>query len=476
MRRIGAVLCVLGLLVALFGVGAGLSAAGEETFAAEMRAEGFPESYLSGLTALHTAHPAWVFRAQKTGLVWEEVLAAESAVGVSMVPSNSIASWKSCDRGAYNPATGTWYGLDGASWVAASRGIVAYCLDPRNALTETGIFQFENLAYSDTCSVDGVAAILSGTFMEPYADLFMAAGEAAGVSPYHLASRARQEQGSRGNALGLGTASGYAGYYNFFNINAYATSTLSAIQNGARYAATKNDAYYLPWTSPERAIKGGAVILGNSYINRGQNTLYLQKFDVTDGGNGLYTHQYMTNILAPTSEAVSLCAAYSEELKAGAMEFCIPVYEEMPKELCKKPTSTGNNNNLLKSLTVAGQTLTPTFSMYTTEYELTVPTAVNSLTVSAAPSSSAATVSGTGTVPLKAGANLVTVAVTAPGGEVRAYNLSVYRIPGEGGDVTAPPLTSTRYMVGAEITGVAPAPERRSFWPPCRRRGRPCRW
>lgn len=433
----------------------------EEAFEALLDEEEFPESYRPALRALHEQYPNWVFRAQHTGLSWGTVLDEESAVGVSLVPIESPDSWKSCEQGAYNPATGTWYGLDGATWVAASREMVAYCLDPRNFLDATAIFQFENLAYSDTCVAEGVSAILSGTFMAGYADTFMQAGKAAGVSPYHLASRARQEQGAKGNALGHGTAPGYAGYYNLFNINAYATSTLTAIQNGARYAATTNAAYHLPWTSAELSIKGSAVILGSSYINREQNTLYLQKFDVTDGGNGFFRHQYMTNILAPASESTTLAAAYSDEVKAGAMEFCIPVYDDMPEAACQKPTSGGNNNNLLTALAVEGYPLTPTFSMYTTTYDLVVGSDVSSITVTATASSRDATVKGIGAVTLEAGMNTVPVTVTAASGAVRTYTLSVYRTPQEGGGEEPPPektptLSSDTYRVDETIRGVAP--------------------
>ncbi len=432
----------------------------EDPFEAWLDEQGFPESYRAPLRALHAQYPNWVFRAQHTGLTWKEVLDAEAALGVSLVPTGSIASWKSCAYGAYNPATGVWNGLDSAAWVAADRGIVAYCLDPRNALTATAIFQFENLAYSDTCTVEGVKAILAGTFMAEgeWAEWFMLAGREAGVSPYHLASRARQEQGVYGNALGHGNAGApYNGYYNLFNINAYATATLSPIQNGARYAATTNAAYHLPWTSALLSIRGGAVILGNSYINREQNTLYLQKFDVTDGGNGLYRHQYMTNIFAPTSEATTLSGAYTDEVKAGAMEFCIPVYKEMPEEACTKPTSTGSNDNWLSALTVTDRTFTPAFSTYRTAYELSVPNMVSSLRVNAVAYSATATVSGTGTVPLKSGMNAVSIKVTAASGAVRVYTLSVYRTPSETGDQeNAPTLKSETYRIEDTIQGIAP--------------------
>ncbi len=449
---------VLSVTLLLFGVGGIAPSAdtAEDPFEAWLTAQEFPESYRPALRELHKAYPNWVFRAQHTGLTWQEVLDAQSVVGVSLVPRGSIASWKSCEYGAYTPATGTWEGLDSDAWVAADRGIIAYCLDPRVTLTATAIFQFENLAFSETCTIDGVKAILAGTFMAEgdWAQWFMEAGRETGVSPYHLASRARQEQGVSGNPLAHGTAGApYNGYYNIFNVNAYATDTLSPIQNGARYAATTNAAYHLPWTTPLLAIRGGAVILGNSYINREQNTLYLQKFDVTDGGNGYYRHQYMTNIFAPSSEAVTLANAYSDEVKAGAMEFCIPVYEDMPEKVCEKPTSTGSNDNWLSALTVTDRTFTPAFDTYRLQYEMSVPAAVSSLRVNATAFSATATVGGTGTVVLKSGMNTVDVKVTAASGAVRTYTLSVYRTPSE---ENVPTLESEIYRIEETIQGIAP--------------------
>ena len=456
MRRTWAIFAVLTLLIALLG--STVARAEGASFEQMLSDEGFPESYIPALRALHEQYPNWVFRAQRTGLAWEHVLEEESAVGVSLVYAGSLDSWKSCEKGAYNPANRSWYGLDGSSWVAASREMIAYCLDPRNFLDASGIFQFENLAYSDTQSIDGVRAILAGTFMADMADTFMTAGREAGVSPYHLASRARQEQGANGNGLGTGTVSGYAGYYNLFNINAYATSTLSALQNGARYAASTNSTYLLPWTSAALSIRGGAIILGRSYINREQNTLYLQKFDVTDGGNGFFRHQYMTNIQAPASEAQTLARAYSDEVKAGAMEFCIPVYDDMPGEACQKPTSSGSNDNLLTGLSVEGVSLTPTFSMYTNTYEAMVESHVTTIHIRASTNHSGAAVSGAGDVSLVAGNNIIPITVTAPSGATRTYTLSIYRVPQSGTDIDGeiPPLVCSAYRVSDRIRGVPP--------------------
>ena len=409
-------------------------------FEAYMTSQGFPESYKPSLRAIHSAHPKWVFKAQHLNVNWNSALKAESAVGTSLTAITNPDSWKSMEKGAYNWASGTWYGLDGWSWVAASEEIIAYYMDPRNFLDDTYIFMFEQLSYDrNVHTEDGVKSILSDTFMngsyttpdtgmtKSYSSTFMEAAEATGVSPYHLASRTRQEMGVSGTELAFGTVDGYRGYFNFFNIQAYATSTMTARQMGAKYASTYNATYSLPWTNQYKAIIGGSKFIGTSYINRGQDTLYLQKFDVVDGGNGYYSHQYMTNIQAAASEAASMKRAYNSNILASALVFTIPVYDCMPEQACPKPTSSGNNNNFLDSLSVNGYSISPSFNMYTQSYSVSVPANVSSVNISASPKTSAARVSGTGNVSVRTGANILTVAVTAPSGAARNYTVTVNR-------------------------------------------------
>lgn len=411
-------------------------------FESYMKKQGFPESYKPYLRKMHEAHPNWVFTAQKTGLDWYDVLDEECVLGRNLVHGTALASWKSCEKGAYDLNSGTWYGLDGY-WVAASREIIAYYLDPRNFINDDYIFMFENQSYNKNVhNISGVKAILSGTFMDggftapdtgvtySYAQTFMDAAEKSGVSPYHLASRCRNEQGVNGAPQSLGTVKGYENYFNFFDIQAYATSTMTAAEMGCKYAKTTNPTYLLPWTNQYKSIVGGSIFLGNGYINKEQDTLYLQKFDVFDGGNGLYYHQYMTCVFGQANEALEMKNAYSEEVLSSALEFKIPVYKNMPDELYKKPTSYGDNNNLLKRLDVldpSGKDLLTSFDRYTDSYKLTVDESVSSLTFSAVAYSSQAKISGAGKIALDHGKNTVDIEVTAASGSVRTYTVEVTR-------------------------------------------------
>ena len=408
-------------------------------FESYMTKQGFPESYKPYLRKLHEQHPKWIFTAQKLGVDWNTALKEECVVGRNLVHSSALASWKSMEKGAYDFNGGYWYGLDG-SWVAASKEIIMYYMDPRNFLNDTYIFMFENQSYDPSYQTEsGVKTILADTFMSgsytcpdtkkkyTYSQTFMDAAKKSGVSPYHLASRCRNEQGVNGAPQSLGTVKGYENYFNFFDIQAYATSTMTAAEMGCKYAKTTNPTYLLPWTNQYKSIVGGSIFLGTGYITKGQDTLYLQKFDMVDGGNGLYYHQYMTCVFGQANEAISLKNAYSQDILNSAMEFKIPVYNNMPDKLCPKPTSSGDNNNYLKSLSVSGTSISPKFDKFTASYTAKVNAEISSVTINANPLGKSAKVSGKGKVSLKTGENTVKVTCTAASGVKRTYTIKITR-------------------------------------------------
>lgn len=323
--------------------------------------ENFPKSYQPYLYELKKKYPNWVFTALYTGLDWNTVIENEYANDKNLVPLSYSNNWKCYDNGKYNVE------ID-IGWVNASRWAIEYTMDPRNFLNEVRIFQFEKLSYDNTVnSKTGVEKILYGTefynrkvtykdagvtpitMNEKYSDLIWDAGVYSGVSPYHLASRIKQEVGPFVTHSSIsGTVSGYEGLYNFYNIGATSsTEDLGAIKNGLRYAWDAHGAseevkqnYLIPWTNPDKAITGGAVFIGSSYISVGQNNLYLQKFDVNDDrGNDLFWHQYMTNCLAPYSESNSIYKAYSNMgMMNSSIGFVIPIYENMPTEPIGSPS------------------------------------------------------------------------------------------------------------------------------------------
>jgi beta-N-acetylglucosaminidase len=405
----------------------------DEDFETQIAA--FPESYKNALRRLHEKYPQWKFVAKYTGLDFTYSVDQENSGNRSMiyVSSTTPFSWLSTAPGDYDWATDTYVNKDGSTWKGASRELIAYYMDPRNFLDEQQIFMFETQSYESSQNRSVTAGILSGTFMADgngyyyagkyysYVDTFMEAGQISGASPYFLASRCRQEVGG-----GSSAADGSYGYYNFFNIGAYASAEGNAVQNGINYAA-QTGSWRRPWTSPWLSIVGGAEFLAQSYINIGQNTDYFQKFNVVS--SPYYDHQYMGNIQAPCSEGTSRYSTYKDlGILNSAITFIIPVYENMPTSAAAMPAATGNPNSYIKSLTINNGSigLNQTFTYNKLSY--TAVTRNSSITISATPVSSYGTiVSGAGTHNLVSGSNVINVVCQAGDGTQTTYTLNIYR-------------------------------------------------
>lgn len=317
----------------------------------------FPESYRAALDALKEAHPNWHFTPLVTNLDWNTVI--DNEMGAKSLVYYTFEDWNK--DGLY----------DEHNWYYATRPILEYYMDPRNGLTEERIFQFEQLTYNESYhTYEAMNRFLTGTFMDPskkvpgtnlsYPYLIWSFGAESirRVSPFHLASRIIQEQGRQGTGdLISGTYPGYEGYYNYFNIRATGTTHAEVVKNGLEYAkgvweqkfrqliadGTANAQDEPTWKalySAYFALEDGADFISRNYIQKGQDTLYLQKYNVNPNGYyPVYTHQYMQNISAPTTEARNIRNLYNE---AGALDmefnFKIPVYLNMPETAVPYPT------------------------------------------------------------------------------------------------------------------------------------------
>ena len=431
-------------------------------FEAYLTSQGFPESYKPYLRQLHAQYPQWIFKAADTGLDWESVLAAESKIGTSLVASSSPASWKSMAEGAYDFTTGKYIEYDSGGWVCASKEIVAYYLDPRNFINPIGAFQFLTHSYDETTQTkEGLQKVIKNSFMsgsfpesgyDTYADVLMEAGKISGVNPYVLASMILVEQGSSGAGGCIsGTVSGYEGYYNFFNIGAYKSGSMSAVTRGVWYAS-QSGSYGRPWDSRYKSIVGGARFYGAQYVQQNKNTLYFKKFNVMNGLSSVGTGQYMTNIQGAESEAASLRNGYTDSL-SDPITLIIPVYKNMPSEACEMPGD-GNNNNYLSSLSVEGFSLTPEFSRYVSDYELVVDKSTSYVNVTAKTSSSSASVSGAGRVTLTGDTTVINIKVTAPSGDVRTYSITVSKAENGQSQQGETKLSSTEYTFDDCVRGI----------------------
>ena len=291
--------------------------------------EMFPESYQDALYELKEKHPNWIFVKMNTNIDWKSLVKSQLGERSLIWAPTAKENWKD---GMYGTT----------KWAYASEGILKYYLDPRNWLGQADVFQFELLGYySEYHTVSAVESILQGSFManatidngKTYAQTFVELGRETGVSPFLMATRVRQEQGASGNsALISGTYEGYEGYYNYYNIGASGTSDKEVIITGLEKAKAEG------WDSQYKALKAGAEFLGKSYIKAGQDTLYLQKYDVDDRTNGVFWHQYMQNIQAPYTEGRKVYNAYNiKGLLDQAFIFRIPVYNNMPSKAVVLP-------------------------------------------------------------------------------------------------------------------------------------------
>lgn len=185
----------------------------DDGFAETLRAAGFPDTYIPDLLVLHKKHPEWTFEAiDITALsraagnevyTWDYVIKQESDANekrnlVTKADDQFIL------RNFTNP------NLYDSGWYQASKSAVEYMMDPRNFLTEEQVFQFFDLRYSETATLDAVKAVCAGTFMQDaglddiyadmtYAEYFMQIGKELGANPVYLATVVRNEQGVKGH-------------------------------------------------------------------------------------------------------------------------------------------------------------------------------------------------------------------------------------------------------------------------------------
>ena len=275
-------------------------------------------------------HPNWTFTLFYTKLDWNDVIKNEGHSDERISPLNLIPDsskypedWK-CEIDKDKT-------FDNGTWLCASDKAIKNQMDPRNILNDENIFQFLELRYTEGVhTVDGIKSITENTFLQGdnISQALIEAGKKANVDPYFITSRLIQEQGRKGTVLSLGYEYNDKTIYNPFNINATGNSSEEIIQNAAQYA------YEQGWDTLERGLIGGVKFVKKGYIDRGQNTLYLQKFDIVNSDGSLYTNQYMQNLLAPESEANNMLEIYkASETVDSNLNFIIPLYENMDVEI-----------------------------------------------------------------------------------------------------------------------------------------------
>ncbi|MBR0413131.1 MAG: fibronectin type III domain-containing protein [Eubacterium sp.] len=250
------ILSLLLTLIMVFTVISPVSyAVSAASYAQTLRNKGFPESYVTILTKLHSKYPKWQFEPIKTGLDWNTAVDGERANGhgqqsIEKLSSRSKAYYCSCSKCC---SGGYYHIVESPDWVAASEKAVKYYMDPRNWMTPKYIFQFESIKYDSSVKQKGVESILKTSFMYnkyityknyngktvtyknksgnkvKYSQAFMEAGKSANLNPYFLASKVKLEIGTN-DASRAGGSSGtkepFLGIFNYYSIGASSNASM----------------------------------------------------------------------------------------------------------------------------------------------------------------------------------------------------------------------------------------------------------
>ena len=402
----------------------------EQEFEKYLEGQGFPTSYWSKLKSLHKTHPSWVFKGVKSKYSWQNALSQETEKGRSLYQvtssgvKNGLQGYLNTGSDYYNYSTDTFKAYDGSTWFQANNETVAYYMDPRNFLTESGIFMFEDLTYYKNFQTSSVIKkILYTDFYKNLIDYYIEAATKHNVSPVYLAALSRQEVGLNSSTATSGKAgtyngTNYNGYYNFYNIGA--SSGSNPVYNGLEYSRKQG------WNTQQKAIVEGAKWIVSGYISRGQYTRYFQKWNVSPTTETGIWHQYMTDIHALVSPSATTASSYNSiGVINEPLVFTIPIYTGMPNET--KLPQTGNPNNWLKDLKVNDKTIS-NFNGATITYNLgEVAYETSSIKITPTTVNLNASTNINGTVQLNVGNNKIELIVSAQNGSKKTYTLNITR-------------------------------------------------
>ncbi len=301
---------------------------------------------------LKNTHGNYNFQVYYTGIDWTEAITMEYQ-GHGKSPKNLFSLSDKYKGKWYCPICGSTKYDTG--WYCASIDAIKYMMDPRNSLDETSVYQFKNLEISDV-SAENIQQVINskyasyGYINNPTAiNAIVKASSQCHLNGYSIVAKIINEQGSGSSPLiaGMGHQGQYVGVYNFFNVGAYGSGRDNVILNGLRYAQKKG------WNSVESSIVGGSEYYKSQYIGKGQNTLYYQRFNVVYQAS-LFSHQYQQDIMGAQTSATLLKNYYttSGTISSTNHTFIIPLYENMPKTKCARPSTSENSKLEYEEATV----------------------------------------------------------------------------------------------------------------------------
>ncbi len=336
-----------------------------------LMALGFPRSYAEALLPISRLHPNWTFEPLAVPENWEMVLDLEvdEESARNLVPSSSfyVPYRHETNQQVYDTA-----------YYQASRSAVAYFMDPRNFFNEADVFQFYCLSHLEDQSHtrEAIVSVLQGTFMEnakvdkttSYVDAFIQVGEQTGLDAVYLAVKARQEQGLKGSATVKGLVGdrlaeflqhgeaesdlskqellAFNGLYNLYNVGASGNGNFSVLLSAMKRAEKGTPEFEKSWggspawNSVYKSILGGAMTMKSRYVDNDQDTIYLQKFNVSPDSSRRFWGQYMQNVVGALSEGRAVFHAFAAaDALDNPCHFRIPVYTDMPQQVCTDPAN-----------------------------------------------------------------------------------------------------------------------------------------
>ncbi|HDK4935413.1 TPA: glucosaminidase domain-containing protein [Staphylococcus aureus] len=181
-------------------------------------------------------------------------------------------------------------------WANATRAQTSSAMNVKRIWeSNTQCYQMLNLGKYQGVSVSALNKIFKGKgTLDGQGKAFAEACKKNNINEIYLIAHAFLESGYGTSNF----ASGRYGAYNYFGIGAFDNDPDYAM----KFAKNKG------WTTPAKAIMGGASFVRKDYINKGQNTLYRIRWNPKNPA----THQYATAIEWCQHQASTIAKLYKQ--------------------------------------------------------------------------------------------------------------------------------------------------------------------
>ncbi|MED2962847.1 N-acetylglucosaminidase, partial [Bacillus swezeyi] len=200
--------------------------------------------------------------------------------------NNIVGLLQKGDKVSMTGTDGNWAKIN-MGWRNASEDETGYYINPNNfSMDSKYYFQFLKLSqYAGLSASEINSKILKGKgILEGKGAAFVEASKKYNINELYLISHALLETGNGTSQLAKGVKYNGKTVYNMYGYGAYDSCPLEC---GSKTA------YEQGWDTPEKAIIGGAELIGKNYIHRSgfqQDTLFKMRWAPTA------SHQYATDI------------------------------------------------------------------------------------------------------------------------------------------------------------------------------------